>query len=217
MPCVRGHALSMPAIPGGTATNDTSAAQTMAVLRRGGMLPQASGYPAAMRATRALLRRRMPRMRTRAELLAHRQNTHRQAPWPEMGQPSADKAHRDGGAERFPEPAVQKSVAVDLARSDFYDPWLRAGALPMVQTAKPHDAQPLDRRQSVPGMGTMLHLVRLYELHEMSRVPRVQDFVSACRLGKCAQESAGNRYGTAGTQSGQASLTWAFSDAAVLC
>ena len=35
------------------------------------MRPQASGYPAAMRATRDLLRRRTPLMRHRADLLAH--------------------------------------------------------------------------------------------------------------------------------------------------
>ena len=57
MPCVLGHALSMKAIHGGTANNDTIAAHKMARLLRGGMLPQASVYPAAMRATRDLLRR----------------------------------------------------------------------------------------------------------------------------------------------------------------
>jgi hypothetical protein len=67
MPFVLSHALSMPAIHGGKATHDRIDAHTSAVRLRGGMLPQASAYPAAMRATRDLLRRRMPRMRTRAE------------------------------------------------------------------------------------------------------------------------------------------------------
>jgi transposase len=44
----------------------------------------------------------------------------------------------------------------------------------------------------------------------------VQDFVSYCRLVKCANESAGKRYGTAGTKIGKAYLKWAFSEAAVL-
>jgi hypothetical protein len=42
----------------------------IAALLRGGMLPQAYVYPAAMRATRDLLRRRTHLMRKRAELLA---------------------------------------------------------------------------------------------------------------------------------------------------
>ena len=51
---------SMQAIHGGKATHDTIDAQKIAVLLRGGMLPQAYVSPAAMRATRDLLRRRMP-------------------------------------------------------------------------------------------------------------------------------------------------------------
>ena len=44
----------------------------------------------------------------------------------------------------------------------------------------------------------------------------MQDFVSYCRLVKCAKESAGKRYGTSGTKIGNAYLKWAFSEAAVL-
>ena len=44
----------------------------------------------------------------------------------------------------------------------------------------------------------------------------MQDFVSYCRLVKCAKESAGKRYGTAGAKMGNAYLKWAFSEAAVL-
>jgi transposase len=68
----------------------------------------------------------------------------------------------------------------------------------------------------VPGIGKILSLVLLYEMHAIARFPSVQDFVSYCRLVKCAKESAGKRYGTAGTKLGNAYLTWAFSEAAVL-
>jgi hypothetical protein len=47
-------------------------------------------------------------------------------------------------------------------------------------------------------------------------LPRVPDYVSSWRLVQCAKESAGTRYGTAGSKRGHASLTWAFSAAAVL-
>jgi Transposase IS116/IS110/IS902 family len=85
------------------------------------------------------------------------------------------------------------------------------------QTAKQHDAQTFYRRQSVPGIGKMLRVVLLDEMHAISRCPRVQEVVSDGRLGTCAQESAGQRDGSAGTKIGHAYLTWAFSDAAVLC
>lgn len=53
-------------------------------------------------------------------------------------------------------------------------------------------------------------------MHAIVRFPRVQDFVSYCRLVKCTKESAGKRYGTSGAKIGKAYLKWAFSEAAVL-
>src|SRR5918912_4349080 len=125
IPFVLGHALYMKAIHGGKAKNDRIDSQKIAVLLRGGMLPQASVYPAEMRATRDLLRRRMHLTRKRAELLTHVQQTNSQYHLPEIGQKLAYKTNRDGVADRFPEPAVQKSVEIDLALIDHYDRLLR--------------------------------------------------------------------------------------------
>ena len=82
---VLGHALYMKAIHGGKAKNDRIDAHKIAVLLRGGMIPQAYVYPAEMRSTRDLLRRRMHLMRQRAELLAHVQNTNHQYNLPDIG------------------------------------------------------------------------------------------------------------------------------------
>src|SRR5262245_5672885 len=152
IPFVLGHALSMKAIHGGKAKNDTIDSQKIAVLLRGGMLPQAYVYPAEMRATRDLLRRRMHLMRKRAELLVHVQNTNSQYNLPEIGQKIAYKANRTGVAERLPDPAVQKSIAVDLAMIDSYDRLLTDLELYSVQTAKQQDANTLYRLQTVPGI-----------------------------------------------------------------
>jgi transposase len=216
IPCVLGHALYMKAIHGGKAKNDKIDAQKIAVLLRGGMLPQAYVYPADMRATRDLLRRRLHLVRHRAELLTHVQQTNSQYNLPEIGKKIAYKANRDGVAERFPDPAVQKSIEVDLALIGYYDTLLRDLELAIVTTAKQHDANTLYLLQTVPGIGKILSLVLLYEMHDIARFPRVQDFVSYCRLVKCAKESAGKRYGTSGTKIGNAYLKWAFSEAAVL-
>jgi hypothetical protein len=115
LPVVLGHALYMKAIHGGKAKNDKSDAHKIAVLLRGGLLPQAYVYPAAMRAPRDLLRRRMSLTRKRAELLAHLQNTNSQYNLPKLGKKLAYQANRPGGAERFPDPAVHKSLEVALA------------------------------------------------------------------------------------------------------
>jgi transposase len=206
----------MKAIHGGKAKNDTIDAQKIAVLLRGGMLPQASVYPAEMRATRDLLRRRLPLTRQRAELLTHVQQTNWRYNLPESGKQLAYKANRDGVAERFPDPAVQKRVEVDLALIDYDDQRLSAVELSLVQTAKQHHAQTLARRQSVPGIGKILSLVLLYEMHDITRFPRGQAFVSYGRRVKCAKESAGKRSGTSGATIGNPSLKRAFSEAAVL-
>jgi transposase len=216
LPFVLGHVLSRKARPGGKATNDTIDSQHIAVLLRGGMLPQASGSPAEMRATRDLLRRRLPLTRPRAALLAHSQHTHSQDTLPEIGQKLASKGHRDGVAERFPAPAAQKSVAGDLALIDHDDRLRSEGELTIVQTAKQHNAQALYRRQPVPGIGTISRVVLLYEMQDITRFPRVQDCVSSCRVVTGAKASAGKRSGTTGAKIGHAYLTWACSEAAVL-
>jgi transposase len=180
------------------------------------MLPQASVYPAEMRATRDLLRRRMPLMRTRAELVAHRQPTHSQDHVPEIGKTLADTANRDGVAERCPAPAVQKRIEVERALIDHSDTLLREVERSVLKTAKQPDANTLYLLRTVPGIGDILSLVLLYEIHDIQRFPRGQAFISSCRLVKWAKESAGKRYGTSGTKIGHAYLQWAFSEAAVL-
>lgn len=156
-------------------------------------------------------------MRQRAALLGHIQKTNSQYHLPEIGQKIADKANRDGGAERFPEPAVQKSLAVDLARIDHDAPLLRDRELAILHTATPHDANTRSLLRTVPGSGEILSLVLLDAIPDRQRFPRVPECVSDGRLVTCAKESAGKRYGTSGTKIGKASRPWAVSPAAVLC
>jgi len=85
-----------------------------------------------------------------------------------------------------------------------------------VRHAKQHDVQTYYRLRSVPGIGEILALVILYEVHDIGRFEQVGDFVSYCRLVKCAKESAGKHYGFSGKKIGNAHLKWAFSEAAVL-
>src|SRR3989441_3974372 len=165
IPFVLGHALYMKPIHGGKAKNDKIDAHKIAVLLRGGMLPQASVSPAERRATRDLLRRRMPLARQRGALLAHVHHTNSQYHLPAIGTKIASKANRDGVAERFADPAVQKSIEVDLALSTYYDALLRDVERTIVTTAKHHDAQTLYLLQTVPGIGKILRLVLLYEIH----------------------------------------------------
>ena len=112
---VLGHAQYMKAIHGGKAKNDRLDAQKIAVLLRGGMLPQAYAYPATMRATRDLLRRRLHLVRQRAERLTHIRQTNSQDNLAALGKSLKSKAQREGIAQRFSDPAVQKNIDVDRA------------------------------------------------------------------------------------------------------
>jgi transposase len=210
IPFVLGHALYS------KAKNDKIDSPKIAVLLRGGMLPQASVSPAEMRATRDLLRRRMPLAHKRGALLAHVHNTNSQYTLPAIGKNIAYQANRDGVAERFTDPAVQKSIEVDLALISYDEALLRDVALTIVKTARQHDANTLYLLQTVPGIGKILSLVLLYAIQHIDRFPRGQEFASSCRLVKCAKESNGKRSGTSGAKSGNAHLKWAFAEAAVL-
>jgi hypothetical protein len=133
-------------------------------------------------------------MRERAHLLAHIQNTHSQYNLPEIGKKLAYQANRDGVAERFAEPSVQKSIAVDLALIDHYDRLLTELELYIVTTAKAHDANAFYRLRSVPVLrylriGKILALVILYEIDAIQRFPRVQDFVSYPEVSKGGSSS----------------------------
>jgi len=206
----------MKALQGGKAQNEKIDAHTIAVLLRGGMLPHAYVYPAEMRATRDLRRRRCPLVRQRAELLAHIQNTNSQYTLPELGKKLADKANRAGVEEHFPDPRVRKTIAVEVSLSAHYDKLLGEVELYLTRSAKAPDVQTFARLHSVPGIGQILALVLLYEIQDSARFPRVQAFVSYCRLVKGAKESGGKRRGTAGKKLGTVPLRWAFAEAAVL-
>src|SRR5438874_4577755 len=161
IPFVLGHALYMKAIQGGKAQNDKIDAHKIAVLLRGGMLPQAYVYPAEMRATRDLLRRRCHLVRKRAELLAHIQNTNSQYNLPEIGKKLAYKANREGVEDHFPDPSVRKTIEVDVSLIDHYGKLLGEVELYITRSAKTHDVQTFSRLQSVPGIGQILALVIL--------------------------------------------------------
>lgn len=212
---VLGHALAMKAIHGGKAKNDKIDSHKIAVLLRGGMLPQAYVYPAAMRSTRDLIRRRLHLVRKRGQLLAHIQNTRAQYNLPAFGRKLAYKGNRGGVVEHFSDPSVQKSIEVDLALIDHYDALVTDLELTIVREAKRHDANAFHRLRSVPGIGKVLALTILYEIHDITRFDRVQEFASYARLIKCLKKSGGKKLGTGGAKMGNVHLKWAFSEAAV--
>ena len=213
---VLGHALYMKAIHGGKAKNDKIDSLKIAKLLRGGNLPKAYVYPPEMRATRDLLRRRLHLVRRRGNLLAHIQNTHHQYNLPEPPAKIAYKANREGVADAFEEPDARKSMEVDFMLIEQYDKIIKDMELHLERRAKQHDPQAYHRLKTVPGIGKILALTILYEIHDIKRFERIQDFLSYSRLVKCDHSSAGKKLGTGGAKIGNVHLKWAFSEAAAL-
>jgi len=153
---------------------------------RGGLLPQSYVYPAAMRSTRDLLRRRLHLMRKRGQLLAHIQNTRAQYNLPEFERRLAYPTNRNGVPDYFSDASVRKSIEVDLALLDRYDALITDLELMLVRTAKQHDADAFHRLGSVPGIGKVLALTILYDIHDITRFDRR----AGLRLVRAARERA---------------------------
>lgn len=216
IPFVLGHALYMKAIHGGKAKNDKIDSHKIAALLKGGLIPQSYVYPEKMRATRDLIRRRNYLVRKRAELLAHIQNTNSQYNLEEPFGCLTPVQNREGIAERFADPVVQKSINVDLAMIRSYDLMIGDLERTIIRIARHHDPVSYALLQTIPGIGKILGLVILYEIENIRRFATAQDFASYTRLVKCSHESNGKKYGTGGSKIGNGHLKWAFSEATII-
>jgi transposase len=109
---------------------------------------------------------------------------------------------------------VPKTIEVDLALITSDDERLRDLELALLNTAQQHDAHPRYWLHTVPGIGNILSLVRLYDIHDLGRLPSGQDCASYARVVTYRKESAGKRVGPSGKNIGNAHLQWACSEAA---
>lgn len=144
IPFVLGHALYMKAIHGSKSKNDKVDSRKIAMLLRAaypcrGMLPQAYVYPAEMRATRDLLRRREYFMHQQSELLEHIQNTNTQYNYAPLPKRIRNRANRIDIAERFEDPLVGKSIEVDVRVLDLYHQILLELEAQIQRQARHHD------------------------------------------------------------------------------
>ena len=218
IPFVVGHALSVKLIHGGKAKNDRIDADKIAHLLKGGNFPLAYAYPKGMRETRDLLRRRMYLVHKRAELITHLEILNAQNNSPPFGKKLSYAANRAALniPERFTDPSLQMSATLDLDLIDKLDELIAKVELHLTRTAKVDDVQTYHRLRTIPGVGPILALVLLYEMHQVERFEHVGQFLSYARLVRCAHESAGKKVGAGGKKIGNAHLRWAFAEAVCL-
>jgi transposase len=215
---VLGHALYMKAIHGGKAGDDKIDSSKIAHLLRGGNLPMAYAYPKGLRETRDLLRRRMYLVHKRAEVVSPTVNINNQYNLPPFGKKLIYARNRKAlkVAERFADAGVRKSIELNLRLLDSLDELISDVELYLERTVKVDDADTFYRLRSIPGVGKILALVLLYEIHDINRFGSEGEFLSYARLIRSLKTSAGKVKGGGGAKIGNAHLKGAFSEATCL-
>ncbi len=215
IPFILGHALYLKAIHGGKVKNDKVDSEKLAYLLRGGNFAVAYAYPKDWRATRDLLRRRAHFVRRRGQTLTHITCTHHQYNLPPSKRLQY-ASNRDGVAEAFSDPDIRFSIQSDIRMLGHYDDVIRDLERHLEQSAKVHDPNSFFRLQTIPGVGRIIAMTMLYEIHNIRRFKEVGDFLSYSRLVKGQHSSNGKNYGSPGKKIGNPYLKWAFSEAVPL-
>jgi transposase len=212
---VLGHALEMKAVHGRKSGNDRLDAERIARLLSSGMFPVAYVYPKEMRSTRDVMRRRSYLVNQRSSLMRHVQVINQQYNLPDLGKISRAE-QREGIEGRFEDPAVLASIEADVSVIDILDVVIARLERVIIKAARGHDGHALALLKSVHGIGDIIALTLLYEIHDIDRFDSIGGFLSYCRLIKCEKTSDGKKKGSGGRRQGNHHLKWAFSEAAAL-
>jgi len=210
IPFYLGHALYMKAITGGKKKNDRLDSKTIADLMRSNMFPLAYAYPQEMRATRDLLRRRHRLVNLRAAAYTHIQLIFTQQGILDIDTLAVkNKKTRHTLVEKFSQPDLKMTIESDLNLIKAFDPIIATLERQIIAQAKYHDRKVYELLQTVPGIGEMLALTILYEVHSMARFQSPQQFSSYSRVVKCERTSSGKSTGGGNQKIGNPYLKWA--------
>lgn len=213
---VLGHALYMKWIHGAKAKNDFIDSEKIARMLLGGNLPFAYAHPKEMRSVRDLLRRRSRFVAMRTGMMAHIKVVNAQANMPALGKATATREARSAIAGRFEDATAAMSVEADAVTIDYYESIIAQIEKHILARTKEHCPKNLALLMSTPGIGKILALTILLEVHDIGRFPTRQDFCSYARLIHDPHRSNGKATGSAGRKIGNPYLKWAFSEVAAL-
>ena len=217
IPFFLGHALYMKLIHGGKTKNDRIDAKVMADLLRTGFFPPAYPYPEKMRATRDLLRRRSHFSQQHAEALRHIKTLLYQQGYmdlPSVHNFDAEKISKTFSVYKLPDDA-DYSLQADLDMIRYLDTVTAKLEWRIEKNARGHDNHALALLKSVKGLGTILSLTLLYEIHTIKRFKSPQCFSSYARVVKVERSSHGKKLGSRNSKIGNPYLRWAFGQLAV--
>jgi transposase len=185
--------------------SDMVDAQGIAEMVRHDELPLAYCYPAGMRATRDLLRVRRSLVKMRAMRLQHHQCTEDQYLLDE-------EPLEDAGYDRETIEDIRRSVRSDERCVEFLTGEIEELERHIRARAQIQDREMYELLTAVAGIGDILALTVLYEVHTIERFPRPQAFASYCRVVNPQHESGGKRSGSGNRRAGNRWLSWAMQE-----
>ncbi len=215
IPFVLGHAQYMKAIHQGKTKNDRVDSAKIAKLTAAKMLPQSYVYPKEMRKIRDLLRRRMYFVRERAALKGHVSIVGAQYNIDLSVEPGKKATRGKDLIDCFKDLDIQESVDCDHKTALFLDSIVKRIEKYVLKRVEQHDEVAFKLLCTIPGIGDVLGLTILYEMHNLKRFPRCQNFMSYARLVSCDPTSNDKKVGKPHRKIGNPYLKWAFSEAAV--
>ena len=164
-------------------------------------LPVAYNYPPEMRATRDLLRLRCSLKKMRTGRLQHHSCVEDQYLMSEI-------SLEEAGYNKDTIKDITRNMGVDEQCIDFLTAQIKGLEKHILTRAHVHDKDALARLKKIDGIGDILALTLLYEIHTVERFGSKQKFSSYCRVVNPQCESAGKRVGTGNKKAGNKYLSW---------
>ncbi len=119
----------------------------------------------------------------RAEVIAHLVNTNSQYNLPPFGKKLIYAKNRQALniPARFADPSIRQSVTADVRLVDCLDELIGDVELYLDRTVKVDDADTFYRLRSISGVGKILALVLLYEMHAYATGPDLNALIARAR------------------------------------
>jgi len=214
---VLAHALYLKAIHGGKNKNDRIDSEKLAHLLRANLIPPSYVYPGEKRPVRALLRQRTTYVWRRAELLTRVEMNQLAEGLEPVRQSRPNRDKWEGRLmDTYKHPLHQFSAQIDLTMIRLYDQMIEKLEAELLRITKRDACKEFNILQTIHGVGNILSLTILYEMHTVERFPTVKNFLSYARLVKGSVASAGKIKGLRGGKLGNPYLRWAFGEAAII-
>jgi transposase len=111
---------------------------------------------------------------------------------------------------------VRSDVQADLTMFEAFNNLIKPLEWQIEKSACHHDRNSLYLLRTVPGIGQILALTILYEVHDIKRFGSVQQFSSYARLIRPEKQSDGKWAGKSNKKIGNAHLKWAIRTASMI-